>query len=227
MTTIDEYVRQVMELIPPASPEYGRIELDLRAHLEETLAAEGSGATAIGRMGTPRAVALGYLADVPQRYAPFLTRVAAFVLDVVIGIVVVLLALALVGLNAAAMVGVLGADESPGQIGFGVSVLIIMILAISIGSIVYFPVLEWRYGQTLGKKLLAIHVVQEDGSRLRLVEAIVRRIPFFLEFFWIDALVALFTERHQRAFDFVARTVVIECTEAAASLPVPSQHPQT
>lgn len=226
MTAIDEYVRQVMELIPPVSPEYGRIELDLRSHLEETSAAEGSGAAAIGRMGTPREVALGYLADVPQRYASFLTRVAAFVIDVLLGFFVVLLGLAFVGANAAVMTALIGAEDTL-PAAPGVFMLIAMGLAILLASIVYFPVLEWRYGQTLGKKLMGIHVIREDGSHIGLVEAVVRRIPFFLEFFWIDALVALFTERHQRAFDFVARTVVVECTAAPTGLRTATEQPLT
>ena len=44
-----------------------------------------------------------------------------------------------------------------------------------------------------------------------MMKAIVRRIPFFLEFFWIDAIVAIFTERKQRAFDLVAGTIVVHC----------------
>jgi uncharacterized RDD family membrane protein YckC len=52
-------------------------------------------------------------------------------------------------------------------------------------------------------------VVREDGSRAGWVAAIIRRIPFFMNFFPIDALFVFFTERRQRAFDKVAGTVVI------------------
>ena len=41
--------------------------------------------------------------------------------------------------------------------------------------------------------------------------AIVRRLPLFLEIFWIDAVFALFTRNRQRAFDLLAKTVVVEC----------------
>ena len=84
------------------------------------------------------------------------------------------------------------------------------VASLALLSIGYFPVLEWRFGQTLGKYLLGIYVVGEDGLRPSLPATIVRRIPFFLEFFWVDAIVAFFTERNQRAFDLVARTVVVE-----------------
>jgi uncharacterized RDD family membrane protein YckC len=215
MNAINEYARQVMDLIPPAHPERHRIELDLRAHLEETVTElQGSPSAAFDRMGDPRAVALGYLADVPMRYASVGRRVLAFVIDMLAGVAV----LGTVVATCALIFGILAVAEETSQSGppeMSFAILAVLgvafIASLAILSIVYFPLLEWRYGQTLGKYLLAIHVVAEDGLRARLPATIVRRIPFFLEFFWVDAIVAFFTERKQRAFDLVARTLVVEC----------------
>lgn len=214
MNAVNEYARQVMDLIPPAHPERDRIELDLRAHLEETVAElEGSPSAAFDRMGDPREVALAYLAEIPMRYAGVGRRVVAFFVDMLAGFAVLgtVAALCLLVFGALAVVEEstqAGAPEA--SIAFLVVLGIGFAASLAVLSIAYFPVLEWRFGQTLGKYLLGIYVVGEDGLRPSLPATIVRRIPFFLEFFWIDALVAFFTERNQRAFDLVARTLVVE-----------------
>ena len=214
MNAINEYARQVMDLIPPAHPERDRIELDLRAHLEEAVAElDGSPRAAFERMGDPRQVALGYLAEIPLRFAGVGRRLIAFLLDMLAGFAV----LGTVAAMCLLLFGVFAITEEATSSGppetslaFLVVVAIGFGLSLAIMSICYFPVLEWRFGQTLGKYLTGIYVVGEDGLRPSLPATIVRRIPFFLEFFWIDALVAFFTERKQRAFDLVARTVVVE-----------------
>ena len=37
-------------------------------------------------------------------------------------------------------------------------------------------------------------------------QALLRQLPFFAQFFFIDALFVLFTEKHQRAFELVTKT---------------------
>lgn len=214
MNAINEYARQVMDFIPSAHPERDRIELDLRAHLEETVAElEGSPSAAFDRMGDPREVALAYLAEIPVRYAGVGRRVLAFFIDMLVGLAVfgtvAGMGLLIFGLLA---VGEELTKTGPPQMTMASLVVVGagFVASLALLSIAYFPVLEWRFGQTLGKYLLGIYVVGEDGLRPSLPATIVRRIPFFLEFFWIDAIVAFFTERNQRAFDLVARTVVVE-----------------
>lgn len=214
MNAINEYARQVMDLIPPAHPERDRIELDLRAHLEETVAElEGSPSAAFDRMGDPREVALAYLAEIPVRYAGVGRRVLAFLIDMLAGFAV----FGTVAAMGLLIFGLLAVGEELTETGppeMTMAFLIVVgggfVASLALLSIAYFPLLEWRFGQTLGKYLLGIYVVGEDGLRPSLTATIVRRIPFFLEFFWIDAIVAFFTARNQRAFDLVARTVVVE-----------------
>ncbi len=57
---------------------------------------------------------------------------------------------------------------------------------------------------------MGLYVVAQDGTRLSLGRVLVRRVPFVFEFFWLDALVALFTRRRQRAFDLVAGSLVVQ-----------------
>lgn len=215
MSAIEAYVRQVMELIPPASPERGAIEVDLRSHLEETAAAESSVNAAVSRMGAPRDVALAYGRETRLNPASFGQRVLAFAIDVLVGATVVAATLFLVLANGLGLLGLARSSE-PQAVGLSALFVILGVASISALSLMYFPLMEWRFGQTLGKKLVGIHVVTVDGLACGLGAAVVRRIPFFLEFFWIDAIVALFSERRQRAFDMVAGTLVVECPAAAA-----------
>jgi len=83
-----------------------------------------------------------------------------------------------------------------------------------IGLMVYFIVLEGRFGFTPGKWLLGLRVLKEDGTRIGYVEAIIRNIPKVVGnsvFIVIDALLLLllFNKEKQRGFDKIARTIVV------------------
>ena len=78
----------------------------------------------------------------------------------------------------------------------------------------YIVVSEWRYGQTLGKRLLGLRVVRESGARISVGQSIVRQLPAFLEVFALDALFALFTDKHQRAFELLSHTRVVRVVSA-------------
>ena len=71
---------------------------------------------------------------------------------------------------------------------------------------VYTATTEYRAEGTLGKQLMGIRVVRESGARIGLGQAWLRQLPFFFQFFLIDALFALFTERRQRAFELLTKT---------------------
>ena len=75
-------------------------------------------------------------------------------------------------------------------------------------ALFYFPLLEWRFGKTLGKHLLRIRVVRETGSPISLGQAFVRRLSYYFEMLVIDALFIPFTDKKQRALDIIAKTVV-------------------
>ena len=73
----------------------------------------------------------------------------------------------------------------------------------------YFPALEAHFGKTLGKHLLGLRVLNEDGTRLGLGKAFLRRLSYYFDFLAIDALFAAFTERKQRALDILSKTMVV------------------
>jgi len=86
----------------------------------------------------------------------------------------------------------------------------------------YFIYFEAEYGQTIGKMVLKIVVVTEDGAPLSYRESIIRtllRIIDALPFFYLIGLVAiLLTDRKQRLGDIVADTVVVEEKKGADKL---------
>jgi uncharacterized RDD family membrane protein YckC len=194
--------------VPAPAAERRRIEADLRAHLAEALAAGQPAEAVLARMGSPEEVAAELMAAVPLRYAGFWPRLLAAVVDLVITFSVAgLLALPAVGLSNLV-------PEHPEGFGWAWGALLIG-LTIVLGAacvgviLLYFPLLEGRFGQTPGKRLLGLRVLKENGLPIGYKEAVLRRLSFYFEIIWIDALFIPFTEKRQRAFDIVARTVVV------------------
>ncbi|WP_254840797.1 RDD family protein [Natronomonas marina] len=78
----------------------------------------------------------------------------------------------------------------------------------------YFIYLEAEYGQTVGKMLMNIVVVTDDGEFISYRESAIRtllRLVDALPFFYIVGLAAIYvTDRKQRVGDIVADTVVVK-----------------
>jgi uncharacterized RDD family membrane protein YckC len=82
-------------------------------------------------------------------------------------------------------------------------------------------------GQTVGKRLLGIKVVDWQGYDPSLGQALIRNIPAMLLFSWLTTAVALaaiaMSDSRQRVFDSVADTYVVRAT--AGSYGGPSSFP--
>jgi len=77
---------------------------------------------------------------------------------------------------------------------------------------IYFPLVESFTGQTLGKLLIGLRVVTENGNPISFWQSIKRRLLDMVDFtfFGIVALVTVSnTPRHQRVGDLWAKTLVI------------------
>ncbi len=80
--------------------------------------------------------------------------------------------------------------------------------------ICYGMILEWWWnGQTLGKRLFRLRVVDAEGLRLTPVQIVIRNLlravdslPFF---YMVGGLACLASKRYQRLGDYAARTYVI------------------
>jgi uncharacterized RDD family membrane protein YckC len=130
-------------------------------------------------------------------------------LAVLIDFMVVTAALSL--LSAALMLlGVL----SP---GVAAAVRFIVFFAVQIG---YALACEWWWrGQTLGKRILRLRVVDATGLRLQFSQVVIRNLLRFVDslpaFYLVGGLAALLNARSQRLGDLAANTVVIRTPQIA------------
>ena len=84
-----------------------------------------------------------------------------------------------------------------------------LLLAVGLG---YYIVCEAATGATLGKRLVGIRVVGEDGAHVTLGAAVVRnllRVIDALFFYLVGFLFALVSARGQRLGDRAAHTIVV------------------
>jgi uncharacterized RDD family membrane protein YckC len=200
MTAEEVYINQVLDALPPATPRRQHIALELRGTIAERLAAGQSTSEVLGQLGDPLALAESYLAAVPLVSAPHGRRILAKIIDVgtMFALIVPVVLLPLFYMPEEWMPWV------PPLL------LLALIVGVSFLCAIYLVVAEWRYGQTLGKYLVGLHVVRESGARISLGQSIVRQLPVFLQVFSIDALFVLFTDRRQRAFELLSKTRVVD-----------------
>jgi len=90
-------------------------------------------------------------------------------------------------------------------------VLIVIYFSISIG---YGILLEWLWrGQTLGKRLLKLRVVDEQGLRLQFSQIAIRNLLRFVDaiplFYLVGGIACLISRHAQRLGDYAANTIVI------------------
>ena len=94
----------------------------------------------------------------------------------------------------------------------GTPALLAFVLWLALG-IGYHAVLEWRFGQTVGKYLVGITVRDDDGSPLSFRSSLVRnalRLVDFLPVFYVVGIVALLlSDVYRRVGDRLGNTVVV------------------
>jgi uncharacterized RDD family membrane protein YckC len=196
MTTADDYINTVLEMMPPTMPQRTQIAAELRSHIAERLAHGHTIDAVLKQLGDPATLADSYLSAEPLVSAGFGTRAAAKVLD---GLAVLAVVCPLAWVVARLVPN-----------GFGMPVAILLVLVG--GSLlfgVYTMTAEYRRGQTIGKHILGIRAVSETGARISFGQAIVRQLPMFLQVYWIDLMFALFTDKSQRAFEMLSKTRVV------------------
>jgi uncharacterized RDD family membrane protein YckC len=88
------------------------------------------------------------------------------------------------------------------------------VLAFFVVSIGYGILLEWVWrGQTLGKRLLRLRVVDAEGLRLQLNQVVIRNLLRFVDmlpmFYLVGGIACFASRRSQRLGDLAANTVVV------------------
>ena len=191
MTSIDDYVAQVLDRLPPGSEIRSQVEMEVRTHIAERTEHGETVDAAIRQLGDPVTLAESYLAAVPLVPVPFWTRVWAKLIDFLV--------------MAAAIVPLLWLAWLAGDIAFVATCVFLLAFCVP----AYNIITEYRFARTVGKHLLGLRVVRESGARISFGQSIVRQLPSFFQVFWIDAMFALFTDRHQRAFELLSKTRVV------------------
>jgi uncharacterized RDD family membrane protein YckC len=215
MTIEQQYIDRVAAWLPPSTPLRSQIVLELRSLIAERVSRGERVVDVLRQLGDPRTLAESYLREVPLVSAPFLTRAVARIVDVLV-IVAGVCALVLVAIAALS-------TRDPGPFG---SPLLPIVIGIAVGAgvlsyVAYVVLAEYLAGQTIGKRVFHLRVVRESGAHISLGQAIVRQLPTLMQFFWIDILFALFTDRSQRAFELLSKTRVVQIPEdERASAPV-------
>jgi uncharacterized RDD family membrane protein YckC len=201
VTTADDYVNRVLDMMPSGMPSRAQIAAELRGHIAERLAHGHTLDEVLRKLGDPSTLADSYLAAEPLVSAPFGARATAKLIDVLcVFAAVIPTALLLTQLVAPS--------------GFRPVVFICLALvggSVSFGA--YTMAAERRSGRTIGKRLRGLRVVAESGARISVGQAIVRQLPMFLQMYWIDVMFALFTEKSQRAFELLSKTRVVRAAE--------------
>jgi uncharacterized RDD family membrane protein YckC len=130
--------------------------------------------------------------------------------------VAVLLDALIVFFPAGVVVGLLSgggyAERGPGHANAGVNLGGKAFLLLLVLGLAYYVLCEAATGATLGKRMVGICVVSEDGARLTFGAAVVRnllRLVDGLFFYLVGAIFALASPRGQRVGDRAAHTLVV------------------
>ncbi|HRW39850.1 MAG: RDD family protein [Acidimicrobiales bacterium] len=106
--------------------------------------------------------------------------------------------------------------------GLELSVLYVLLFLVLFG----YPVLATAFanGQTVGKRLLSIAVVRDDGSRVGFLAATIRTLLLFVDAlpgtYTVGMVAIVATKRSQRIGDLVASTIVVRRPRRAPMAPV-------
>ncbi len=138
-----------------------------------------------------------------------LQRIVAYIIDMVI-VGIVGIALSFTGLIFGSVVGRISA-------GVGVTTIILFGFLSLAFMLFYAFLLEGYWGQTLGKKIMGIVVVKEDGSpctyEASIVRNLLRIIDTLPQLYIAGFIVIALTDKRQRIGDRLANTIVVETKE--------------
>lgn len=85
---------------------------------------------------------------------------------------------------------------------------------IALMPITYFIILEAKYGKTIGKEIMNLKVVREDGSQIggkeSLIRNLLRVVDEAVSFFLVAIVSMALSDKNQRIGDRAANTVVIK-----------------
>ncbi len=148
----------------------------------------------------------------PLPVAPIGKRILAYLLDVVLEVIVIGIPMV-----ASSVWFVVQASDQRGNgpSAGAVGALVVLWLVLAALGIIYRPVCEARCGKTVGKAMMKLRVVMEDGRPCTGLAAFLRYLLFLVDGLLsglVGLLIAILddTGRYQRLGDRVAHTVVVD-----------------
>lgn len=233
-TRLNNRVSRIVSDIDVFDTDKKEIVRELTSHFYDSsmMRAEARGSKTIDREDVeaaladsedPKEVASGYMKAYVSSLARagILSRSMAFIIDIILLIITVLVVIGLLTLPLIPVFpgGFMFNGSSDDGITFsnpiaGIVFSSIWAIGVLVTTIFYFVVLEGRFGYTPGKWLLGLRVLKEDGTRIGYVDSLLRNLPKLLgssSVLVLDALlmVILFRKDRQRGFDKIARTIVV------------------
>lgn len=198
------YIDRVIAQLPFEPALRTQVEMELRSHIAERVERGQSVEEALTHLGDPIVLAESYLAAIPLIAGSFWARAAARIIDFC-GVAALAVPIVL-----AVFIALRRGDLD----GFIVPVIVLaVILTLTVLAVLYPVIAEYRYGKTVGKHLMGLRVVRESGARISFGQSVVRQLPMLTQVWWIDMLFALFTDKHQRAFEILSKTRVVVARE--------------
>ena len=144
--------------------------------------------------------------EVEYRLAGAGSRFGAFVIDSLLQIAVILV-------FGWLTISVSGGLILPPGFGHGVSgtVLAILLIGFFLIYVGYFIFFEYvMNGQTIGKRILGLRVIQENGEPVNFFQVLIRGfLRSSVDVMYVGIFIILFSEKHKRLGDMAAGTIVV------------------
>jgi len=204
--TADQYIDRVLHHLPHSTPLRTQIAAELRGSIAERTAGGAPMDAVLLQLGDPETLAESYLSAIPLVAAPFMHRVAAKFIDFFLMFFAVAPIMYVIGRVVMARFRAADASDVP-ELMFFIPVLALLVTSILFSF--YTAIAKYAVGTTVGKHLLGLRVVRESGARISIGQSIVRQLAGVFQVTLLDALFALFTEKHQRAFELLSKTRVV------------------
>lgn len=153
--------------------------------------------------------------------AGLMSRFLALLLDTFVSLVIAYIGMLVVMLASAGLSLASGGEGS----GFGAAGQFIIWFLVDWGYLVLLESI-WS-GQTVGKRVLGLRVIQDTGVRIGVTQSLLRnlvrpvdRLPLF---YFVGGVFALFSESQQRLGDLLAGTIVVR--ERRLKIPAQLERP--
>lgn len=224
MITADEYLFQFERWVGGSKTHKARVRAELEEHLTGAKQA-GELEPTLERLGDPRSAARDFSQGYELRVAPLPRRALAAIMD--FGVTV---ALVMAGLASGTWAAT-GRDEAlfpedlvvefSGDTWYLTSFTVLGGFLVAAGVlwwVVILPLIEWRTGRTVGKAALGLRVFAEDGTAPSFGQIVLRRLTLVFSgpLQLVDWAFVFFNAKRQRAFDILARTMVVRDLDRGA-----------